>query len=158
MSRGRLLLRMEFRSDPEMLCAVRGALGQLAERLGFPAEDCRAIVLAVDEALTNIIRHAYLGRDDGPIEAAFRRIPVTRDGARSEALEITLQDRGVTVDRAKLSGRALEDVKPGGLGLHFIQESMNKVEFRHQNGRNRVRLVKFFHVTETSKTHEEKPS
>lgn len=134
-----------------MLCAVRGALEQLAERLGFPAEDCRAIVLAVDEGLTNIIRHAYLGRADQPIEAAFRRIHVSRNGARSEALEITLEDRGVTVDRTKLCGRALEDVKPGGLGLHFIHESMNKVEFRRKNGRNQVRLVKFFHGTETGK-------
>lgn len=151
MSRGSLLLRMEFRSNPEMLCAVRGALGQLAERLGFPAEDCRAIVLAVDEALTNIIRHAYLGRANRPIEAAFRRIHVSRDGAPSEGLEITLEDRGVTVDRAKLCGRSLDEVKPGGLGLHLIHESMNKVEFRRKNGRNQVRLTKFFHVTETSK-------
>jgi anti-sigma regulatory factor (Ser/Thr protein kinase) len=150
-SQGSLLLKMELLSNPDMLCAVRGALGQLTERLGFPEPECRAIVLAVDEALTNIIRHAYRGVASRPIEASFRRILVSRDGRLREALEILLEDRGVTVDRAKLCGRALEDVKPGGLGLHFIHQSMDKVEFRRKIGRNQVRLVKFFHVPELHK-------
>jgi len=54
-----------------------------------------------------------------------------------------LEDRGKKVDRAKLCGRALEDVKPGGLGLHFIRESMDALEFRRRVGRNQLRLVKF---------------
>lgn len=151
MGRSNLLLKMELLSNPETLCAVRGALGQLAEKLGFPEAECRAIVLAVDEALTNIIRHAYNGAADKPIEAYFRRVQDSRNGAPSEALEIVLEDRGVTVEGAKLCGRALEDVKPGGLGLHFINESMDKVEFRRKIGRNQVRLVKFLHVSEPRK-------
>jgi anti-sigma regulatory factor (Ser/Thr protein kinase) len=149
--RSSLLLKMELLSNPETLCAVRGALGQLAEKLGFPEPECRAIVLAVDEALTNIIRHAYRGDADKPIEACFRRVQVSRNGALSEALEIVLEDRGVTVAGAKLCGRALEDVKPGGLGLHFIHQSMDKVEFRRKIGRNQLRLVKFLRVPEPRK-------
>jgi len=57
-----------------MLCVVRNALGQLAATLGFSEPECHAVVLAVDEALTNIIRHAYLGDEERPIEASFRRI------------------------------------------------------------------------------------
>ena len=75
-----------------MLCVVRNALGELAAKLGFPEPDCRAVVLAVDEALTNIIRHAYLGDAERPIEASFRRIQVARDGKSGEALEILLED------------------------------------------------------------------
>src|SRR4029077_16162871 len=52
-SRGRLLLKLELASDPAMLCVVRNALAQLAETLGFSEAECRAIVLAVDEAMTN---------------------------------------------------------------------------------------------------------
>jgi serine/threonine-protein kinase RsbW len=151
MGRSNLLLKMELLSNPETLCAVRGALGQLAEKLGFPEAECRAIVLAVDEALTNIIRHAYRGDADKPIEAYFRRVQDSRNGTPSEALEIVLEDRGVAVDGAKLCGRALDDVKPGGLGLHFIHESMDKVEFRRKIGRNQVRLLKFLHVPEPRK-------
>lgn len=143
-----LLLRMELRSNPETLCAVRGAVGQLTERLGFTEAECRAVVLGVDEALTNIIRHAYAGHPDKPIEILFRRIQVSLCGKKGEALEIVLEDSGKNVDRAKLCGRALEDVKPGGLGLHFIRESVDGLEFRRRNGKNQLRLVKFLHLPE----------
>jgi len=136
---------MELRSNPEMLCVVRNALGELAAKLGFSESECRAVVLAVDEALTNIIRHAYLGEPDRSIEASFRQIQVPRDGEPGDALEIVLEDRGVTVDPQKMCGRALEDVRPGGLGLHFIRQSMDTVEFSHNDGRNQLRLVKILH-------------
>jgi serine/threonine-protein kinase RsbW len=145
-SRRSLLLRMELESNPDMLSVVRAALGQLTEKLGYPAEECRAVVLAVDEALTNIIRHAYHGHAERPIEASFRRVPAPKNNAHREALEIILEDRGVTVDQKKLRGRALDDVQPGGLGLHFIRESMDTVEFRRRKGRNQLRLVKFLHM------------
>src|SRR5262245_43930645 len=108
---------MELRSNPEMLCVVRNALEQLTQTLGFPAPECRAVVLAVDEALTNIIRHAYQGKAEQPIEASFRRVEATGDGMQRAALEIVLEDRGVAVDHKRLCGRSLEDVRPGGLGL-----------------------------------------
>jgi anti-sigma regulatory factor (Ser/Thr protein kinase) len=143
-----LLLKMELRSNPETLCVVRGAVAQLAEKFGFPEPDCRAVVLGIDEALTNIIRHAYGGAAEQPIEVIFRRIQEPWQGANREGLEIVLMDRGKKVDSAKLEGRALEDVKPGGLGLHFIRETMDAVEFRHADGRNHLRLVKFLSVPE----------
>ena len=148
MSRRSLLLKMEFHSNPETLCVVRGAVAQLAEMLGFPEPECRAVVLSVDESLTNVIRHAYAGHTERPIEVSFRGVRATWRGANREALEIVLVDRGKRVDRAKLSGRALEDVRPGGLGLHFIRASMDVVEFRRKNGRNHLRLVKFLRVPE----------
>jgi anti-sigma regulatory factor (Ser/Thr protein kinase) len=145
-SRGSLLLRMELRSDPEMLCVVRRALGELAAKLGFSEPECRAVVLAVDEGLTNIIRHAYGGNAERPIEASFRRIHARCDGKSGDALEIVLEDRGAAVNPKKLCGRALEDIRPGGLGLHFIRESMDTVEFSRRKGRNQLRLVKILHV------------
>jgi anti-sigma regulatory factor (Ser/Thr protein kinase) len=151
MRRGSLLLKLELRSDPAMLCVVRNALGQLAETLGFSEAECRAIVLAVDEAMTNIIRHAYRGDSEQPIEASFHRIHAPRDGQSVDALEILLEDRGVTVDPEKMCGRALEDVRPGGLGLHFIRECMDTVEFSRRWGRNQLRLVKFLHAQKPQK-------
>ena len=151
MSRRSLLLKMELRSNPETLCVVRGAVAQLTEKLGFPEPECRAVVLGIDEALTNIIRHAYAGQAERPIEISFHRVRVPSRGASREALEIVMVDRGKKVDRAKLCGRALEDVRPGGLGLHFIRESMDAVEFRRRDGRNHLRLVKFLRVPEPRK-------
>ena len=151
MNRESMLLKLELRSDPEMLCVVRAGLGQLTEKLGFPEAECRAVVLAVDEALTNIIRHAYCGQAGRPIELSCRRMQVRRDGTRREALEIMVEDRGLKIDGKKLCGRPLEDVRPGGLGLHLIRQSMDAVEFRRKRGRNQLRMLKFFHVTELQK-------
>jgi anti-sigma regulatory factor (Ser/Thr protein kinase) len=145
-SRASLLFKMELQSNPEMLCVVRNALAELTAKLGFSETECRAVVLAVDEALTNIIRHAYLGDAERPIEASFRRIQVPVDGKSGDALEIVLEDRGVTANPKRMCGRALEDVRPGGLGLHFIRESMDTVEFSRKKGRNQLRLVKILRV------------
>jgi serine/threonine-protein kinase RsbW len=144
-SRGRLLFRMELQSNPDMLCVVRNALAELTAKLGFSEAECRAVVLAVDEALTNIIRHAYLGDPERTIEASFHRIH--EPGEAGDALEIVLEDSGVTAEPEKMCGRALEDVRPGGLGLHFIRESMDTVEFSRSNGKNQLRLVKILHAT-----------
>ena len=145
MGRSGLLLKLELQSNPEMLCVVRHALGQLAETLGLSSTECRAVVLAVDEALTNIIKHAYGGEAGRLIRASFSRIEVPQNGKQKKALEIILEDRGKKIDRAKLCGRSLEDVRPGGLGMHFINECMDVVEFRRKLGKNQLRLIKVFH-------------
>jgi serine/threonine-protein kinase RsbW len=150
-SRSSLLLKIELRSNPEMLCVVRNALGQVAAMQGFSEAECREVVLAVDEALTNIIRHAYLGDAEQPIEASFRRIHASPDGESGDALEIVLEDHGVTANPEKMCGRALEDIKPGGLGLHFIRKCMDTVEFSRSNGRNQLTLRKFLHVHKSDK-------
>ena len=62
MARRQLLLRLQLQSNPQVLCGVRGAISPIAASLGFNEEDCRAITLALDEAITNVIRHAYGGR------------------------------------------------------------------------------------------------
>ena len=155
MGPGSLLLRMELRSNPAMLSVVRGALTRLTEKLGFPEAECRAIVRAVDEALANIIRHAYRGRTDRPIEASFRSVRVRRDGVQKAALEILLEDEGMRPQSAKLRGRSLDDVRPGGLGLHFIRQSVDTVEFRRRGGKNRLRLIKFLHPPRPARPAEE---
>src|SRR5438105_13136397 len=87
-SDGSLLLRLELPSNPALLCAVRGAIERLTESFGFSPEECRAVTRAVDEALTNIIRHAYGGRADRPIELIISSIR-----GRSEEHTSELQSR-----------------------------------------------------------------
>ena len=141
LSRG-LLLRLDLLSDPNLLCVVRGAVERLTESFGFSAPDCRAVTRAVDEALTNIIRHSYNGRPDRPIGMLFRSVPGAAT-TKASGLEILLSDRGPSIKRAQLCMRELEEVRPGGLGLHFIQQSMDIVEYKRTNGTNRLRLVKY---------------
>jgi anti-sigma regulatory factor (Ser/Thr protein kinase) len=128
-------LKFELPSDPELLCAVRGAVMQLGTLGGFSEEDCRGVTLAVDEALTNIIRHAYDGKHDQPIWIECCR--------EDDRLEFRLIDRGRAVRPEQLKGRPLDDVRPGGLGIHLIQGIMDEVEYTRVGDRNSLRLVKY---------------
>jgi len=141
--RARWLLRLELPSNPEILCVVRSAMMRLTAELGFPAAECEALTRAVDEALANIIRHAYGGRPGEPIELLCYRIQTRTGGKLRAGLEIVLVDRGAAADRKKLCGRSLDDVRPGGLGLHFIQNAVDVMQYTRETRKNRLRLVKY---------------
>jgi anti-sigma regulatory factor (Ser/Thr protein kinase) len=129
-----LSLKLEVPSDPQLLSVVRSAVQQIAAVMGFADRDCRLITLAVDEALANIIRHAYGNRHDRPVEVHCR--------CRGSRLEFVLVDRGKSVKPEKLRGRELDDVRPGGLGVHLIAQIMDSVTYKPLRGRNELRLVK----------------
>jgi len=131
-------------SNPRWLSVVRGAVERLTETLGFPAVQCRSITRAVDEALTNIVRHSYGNRLDQPIALYFRSAKRRRHGEIESGLEILLCDRGRAIDLDTLRGRPLEQIRPGGLGLHLIRQAMDTVEFTRKGLTNQLRLVKYF--------------
>ncbi len=130
-------------SNPKWLSVVRGTVERLTETLGFPIAQCRSITRAVDEALTNIVRHSYSNRLDQPIAMYFRRAQRRHDGQVQQGLEILLCDRGPAVDPSKFQGRSLKEIRPGGLGLHFIQQAMDTVQFTRKGSTNRLCLVKY---------------
>jgi serine/threonine-protein kinase RsbW len=143
LNKSNLVLKLSLLSDPKLLCVVRAAVGEMATSVGFLQSEVRSMVLAVDEALANVMRHAYLGQSGRPIQISFYRGQFeTSEGAR-DGLEIRLVDQGVPVDPDRMRGRELDDIRPGGLGLHFMREIMDSVIFRHVKGRNHLRLIKF---------------
>jgi anti-sigma regulatory factor (Ser/Thr protein kinase) len=137
------LLKLELRSQPNLLCVIRGALEPLMESLGFSGEHSRAIIRAVDEAVSNIMRHSYQGRLDQPIEIYLNRLQRRTNEGTEQGVEILLHDGGPAVDTTKLEARPLDEVKPGGLGLHIIRGSMDTVEYKRADGQNQLRLVKY---------------
>ena len=134
-------------SDPRLLSVVRWAVERLAETLGCPAVQCRSITRAVDEAVTNIVRHSYGNRLDQPIAMYFRRAQRREHGEIEHGLEILVCDRGTAIDTNKLRGRSLEEIRPGGLGLHLISQAMDTVEFTRKGPTNQLRLVKYLPQT-----------
>jgi anti-sigma regulatory factor (Ser/Thr protein kinase) len=147
------LLRLELPSNPEILSVVRSAVTSLAKNMGFADEESRALTRAVDEALANIISHAYGNRRGQPIEILCRSIDARPDGGEAPGLEIVLEDHGPAVDCKKFCGRPLDDVRPGGLGMHFIQSGVDLAEYSRRAWKNRLRLVKYLpteHAKQTS--------
>ena len=142
-----LLLMLAVYSNPKWLTVVRAAVERLTETLSFPAVEGASITRAVDEALTNIVRHSYGNRLDQPIFVYFRKTQRSNDGQAQNGLEILLCDRGPAVDRGRLQGRPLEEIRPGGLGLHFIRQAMDTVEFTRKGRTNQLRLVKYLAPT-----------
>ena len=138
-----LLLKLELESNPKALALVRAAVERAAEVLHFQERESRGIVRSVDEALANIICHAYGGKTGCPIEVICRHLHSTRDGACVNGIEVILRDSGVRADPAKMKSRPLDKIRPGGLGLHFIRECMDEVEFSRKKGKNQLRLVKY---------------
>jgi anti-sigma regulatory factor (Ser/Thr protein kinase) len=131
MDQPRRTLKMKFSmpSDPRYLAVVRGAIGPLAAAIGWEECDCRAIVLALDEALANVIRHAYHNRPDGTIELECRE---TADG-----LEIVLIDKGEAPDLARICAKEIGCDTPGGLGTHIIKKVMDRFSYEESAEGNR---------------------
>jgi anti-sigma regulatory factor (Ser/Thr protein kinase) len=134
-------MRLQLLSNPQVLCGVRGAVSPLAGAIGFGEEDCHKITLALDEAITNVIRHAYGGKLEGPIEIRFHKLNGA-DGAKP-GLEIILIDRGAQANPDALRGQPPGELRSGGLGLHFMRQSMDTVVHTRVGSTNRLRMVKF---------------
>ena len=117
-------LYLQFKSTPDVLPAIRGMLRGLCDRRGFTEEEISHITLAVDEALANIIRHGYRNREDGPIwiSCGFMNTSENR-------LMIDIEDECPQVEPQSMAGRDLEDIRPGGLGVHLMREVMDLCEF-----------------------------
>ncbi len=132
------MVEIKIASDPRLLVVVRAMIGQLCEVLEYPAADQREIVLAVDEACSNIIKHTYHGDCSRTIEILCK--------GNQEKLEIVLLDCGPPIDIARIAPRDLSEVRPGGLGTHFIRSTMDEVVYEHRKSRGNVlRMVKHFH-------------
>ena len=114
-------------ADPACLCIVRAAVQKAAEMAGFDEQEVDGVTLALEEALANAIRHSYGGPCKELIVVRLRKVPPGRDQAAG--LEIIVRDFGRQVDPQEIKGRALEEVRPGGLGVHIIQSSMDEVEY-----------------------------
>jgi anti-sigma regulatory factor (Ser/Thr protein kinase) len=125
----KLQLRFAMPSDPRYLAVVRGAIAPLAAAIGWDECECRAITLAVDEALANVIRHAYHNSADGLIELECRE--------SADGLEITLLDNGEPPDKSKICARELGCDQPGGLGTHIIRKVMDSVSYEASAEGNR---------------------
>lgn len=112
---------LEFASHPQNLSTMREFVRTFLAPTAFTESETCLMVLGLDEACTNIIRHAYHGDETRPI---FLACELDDCG-----VTFRLRDIGEQCDPAKLRGRPLGKIKPGGLGLHLIQRAFDKVDY-----------------------------
>ena len=131
-------LLLALPSETAYLGLVRELTKRMAEVAGFAEPVAERLALAVDEATTNIIEHAYKGASDREIEMRFED--------RGKDFRVELVDTGQMVDpravpRVDLE-RYVSERRTGGLGVHLMEKIMDSVTFRRSARRNVCALVK----------------
>ncbi len=121
MAKTQQLAEFRFPARTDRLRPARQVVREALQSLGCGEEYINHTVLAVDEATTNVIRHAYGGDENGEVILQVLK--------RGDALVIRLMDFAPPVDQEKCKPRDLDDLRPGGLGTHIIGEIMDKLEF-----------------------------
>ncbi len=131
-----MALTLKFPSDPKKLRMVRERVQDTCEDVGCTKKAISDVVIAVNEACMNIIQHAYKGEHSGNIELEMQVL--------EDRLVIEITDYAEPVDINLIKPRALEDIKPGGLGTHFMQEIMDEINYENLNDRtgNRLKMIK----------------
>lgn len=123
-------------SHPQYLSLVRAVTVKMGELYGMGGAATEDVKLAVDEACSNVIKHAYRGETDKKIVVKFR---IIRKG-----FEVIIEDKGLKAYPELIEGRSLNDVRPGGLGVHLIKRAFDVVVFDDKRKKgNRLRLIRF---------------
>ena len=115
----------------ESLASIGQFVRQQAQQSGLDEKAVYQVEMAVDEACSNIIEHAYAGEGDGEIALTCRN--------NSEGLTIILSDTGISFDPQSVQppdlNASLEDRASHGLGMFFIHEWMDKVQYQKKPGK-----------------------
>jgi serine/threonine-protein kinase RsbW len=110
-----------------------------ARECGFPSDVVDQLSLAVDEACTNVIRHAYGGSKSGPVDITVDVDP--------DQFRITIRDEGDAIDLERYSepdlDKSIRRRRGGGFGVLIMRKLMDLVEYEKHGSFNEVHLIKF---------------
>ena len=130
------LLARDYPAYTSALTEIRAAVRQACLGAGCDEETIAAWVLAVNEACMNVIEHAYGSGRRGEI--------VLEIHDNGQEIEIVLTDFAAPIDLDGVRPRALDDLRPGGLGTHFMNTIMDRCVYSHlpAGGGNVLRMTK----------------
>lgn len=114
-------------------------IGQQVVAMHFDGKTIRKLELAAEEAIVNIVNHAYRG-GEGTIEIGVKVV-------LGSHVEISLKDRGPPFDPLQEERKIdpdlpLEEREEGGLGILMIRHYMDEVRYAREGGHNVLTLVK----------------
>jgi serine/threonine-protein kinase RsbW len=127
-------VELKVPAKAEYVGVVRLLISGVASRLGFSIDDIEDMKLAVAEACTNAILHAYQDKDEGQI--------IIGCATFEDRLEIMVIDHGQSFDIEHLQHRlkpidrntSIDQLKEGGLGLFLIETLMDEVQISNESG------------------------
>lgn len=116
--------KKDFLVRASSLKDVRSFSREVFEKFNIKEDLREELVLAIAEAAQNIVKHAY---KDFPDTEDRMAVSIS---CENNKLEISFFDKGKPVEKSKVKHRAIDDVKPGGLGTFFIQQIMDSIQFQ----------------------------
>ncbi len=130
-------------SSTKNLSLLRNFIESKASAFGFDESTINQIILSVDEACTNIIKHAHKYNDKENIEIETQ--------SENSQFKIIMKYKGRGFDPNDINNPDMKEYfnnfKVGGLGVPIMKKFMNKIEFVHQNSDyNSLTLIKILHT------------
>lgn len=143
-------VEMKVPAKAEYVGVIRLSVSGIASRIGFSYEAIEDMKVAISEAMTNVVSHAYEKGEDGEITLGF--------GIYDDCLEVMVSDQGESFKFEDIKNRIgplseVEEVQPvselreGGFGLLLINALMDKVEINNRHGVI-VLMTKYLNETE----------
>ena len=130
------IVTIKVSSEPGSLKTIRQVVQKAAQLAGCDEKLVQNLVLAVTEASMNIIQHAYQGNPNGAILLQIQKV--------DSQLEFCLIDYGLPSCADEIKPRQLDELRPGGLGCHFIKHVMDEVQYLNLNkgAGNKLLMIK----------------
>lgn len=128
-------LILSLPADVKWLGTARRVVEAAAQQVGFSQQAVYEVTLAVHEACSNVIEHAYAGRSGETLSIACR--------AGGGGLEVLIRDRGQPFDISQATELPPDELRDGGRGVFLIRRLMHEVESRQlPDGGNELRLFR----------------
>lgn len=131
-------LSLNLESSLESLGQIEQGVAAFGAEHGWPADLLFHVQLVLDELATNVINHGYGARGH-----SFQIIIESKP----QAVRIEVVDEARPFDPLQdapepTTDASVEERKVGGLGVHIAKQLMDEMEYRRENGKNRLTLVK----------------
>ncbi|MCK9281376.1 MAG: ATP-binding protein [Melioribacteraceae bacterium] len=132
-------LELSVKSSTDNLSVIRDFIKSTALSLGYSNAVIGNIILAVDEACTNIIKHAYKYSHTGDIQIELNRT--------TDKFVITILDSGIEFDSKLIPEPDIKEYykqrRIGGLGMYLMKKMMDEVVYSKNKNKNQVKMVKY---------------
>ncbi|NIK80220.1 serine/threonine-protein kinase RsbW [Paenibacillus castaneae] len=126
-------IHLTIPAKAEYIDIVRVTLFGIAQKAGFYYEQIEDMKVAVTEACTNVVLHAYTNQQQGVVDIRFE--------LEEEGISIRIKDNGTSFKyeqalnkNASHHNKDLSEITAGGLGLFMMQALMDKVEVLTEKG------------------------